>query len=656
MVNKKKLLFTLFVFVALFGLVLSKAFYVQVLNRGKLLSYAQSQFVRKVKKFPPRGNILDRNGSPLAINIPTYNIFTIPKLNHDKLIYKNLSKVVPELAHNKILSKIKGRKNYTVLARKLKLSQEQVEKIKDLEGIYLEKEFTRFYPGHELMAQTIGYMGQDNNGLSGLELKFNKELIGKEVEVKFYRDAKGRPIKYENNDLELEKLSHDLVLSVDRDLQGQVEKVLKEGVEENKARKAGMGIIDASTGEILAMANYPSYDANSPKLYDDHLKRLSFITDPFEPGSVFKTLVVAGALEEKVATAETKFYCEKGKMKIGNHTISEAEAHEQFEWLSVEDILRYSSNIGSTKIAFELGYSRLRKELKAFGIGEKTGIEIPGESKGIVNNKENITKLSLSNISFGHGVAVTGLQLLSTYAAIANDGIKVTPTILKRKDDEALPLKRIMDSKTAQALEKMLTKAVQEGTGTNAIIPYFKVAGKTGTAQRVSENGGYSGYVASFIGYPVNLPKKFVIFVYVDDPRDKFYYGNAVAAPLFKKIAQYMLYKNKEFSTIAQVEVAKEVKPLPALNHVGPAVPAKAEINNMDNIHVVHAASRIINGQVVPNFLGLDKKASMDLASELKLKIVHQGFGVVTSQSLEPGVAFDEDVVVKLNYTAPTYE
>jgi cell division protein FtsI (penicillin-binding protein 3) len=648
MVNKKKLLFTLFVFIGLFGLVVSKAFYVQVIHRGKLISYAHSQFVRKIKKYPPRGNILDRNGNPLAINVPTYNIFTIPKLNPNKGIYKNLSKIVPELPLPKILAKIKGRKNYTILARRLKLTSDQVEKIKEIDGIYFDKEFTRFYPGHELLAQTIGYMGQENQGLSGLELKFNKELIGEPVEVKFYRDAKGRPIKYENNDLELEKLSHDLVLSIDKDLQGQVEKILKEGVEENNARKAGMGIMDATTGEILAIANYPTFDANAPKSYDDHHKRLAFVTDPFEPGSVFKSLVIASALEEKVAKPETKFYCEKGKMKIGNHTISEAEAHEQFEWLTVEDILRYSSNIGTTKIAFEVGYPRIKKHIKSFGIGEKTGIEIPGESKGIVNNNENISKLSLSNISFGHGIAVTGLQLLSTYSAIANDGIKVTPTILKRTEDQELPAKRIMDSKTAKSLEKMLVKAVEEGTGSNAIIPYFKVAGKTGTAQRVSESGGYSGYVASFIGYPVNLPQKFVVFVYVDDPREKFYYGNAVAAPLFKKIAQYMLYKNKEFSTVPP---ADPISPKPVL-----AQPAKNEMNNIDKIHVIHSASRIINGQVVPNFLGLDKKAAVNLATEMKLKVIHQGFGVVSSQSLDAGVAFDEDVVVKLNYTAPTYE
>ncbi len=653
MASKKKLLFTLSVFVVLFGLVISKAFYVQVANRGKLIAYAHSQFVRKIKKYPPRGNILDRNGNPLAINIPTYTLFTIPKLNHDKMIYKDLSRIIPELSHNKILAKVKGRKNYTVLGKKLNLTTHQVEKIKDLEGIYFEKDYTRFYPNHELLSQTLGYMGSENQGLAGLELKFNKELIGSPVEIKFYRDAKGRPIKYEDNDVQLEKKSHDLVLSIDKDLQGQVEKILKDGIEENKARKAGVGIMDASTGEILAVANYPSFDSNAPKQYDDHLKRLAFLSDPFEPGSVFKTLVVAAALEEKVATAETKFYCEKGKFKIGKHTISEAEVHEQFEWLTVEDILRYSSNIGTTKIAFELNYPRMRKELLRFGMGEKTGIEIPGESKGIVSKKDNIAKISLSNISFGHGIAVTGMQLLSSYAAIANKGIQVRPTILKRKEGDTVPEKRIMEEKTAKSLEKMLVKAVQEGTGTNAIIPHFKIAGKTGTAQRVSESGGYSGYVSSFIGYPVNLPQKFVIFVYVDDPRGAVYYGNAVAAPIFKKIAQYILYKNKEFNNLAQVE-EKDVKS--ENKNSAKFVSAKFVPNAIDKINTVNSASKSISGKAIPSFLGLDKMTSKRLAQELNLRVEHSGFGVVSGQSIDVGTPIEDDMVVKLKYSPPSYE
>lgn len=643
MIDKRKLLFTLVVFVGLFSIIATKAFYLQVINRGKLIDYANSQFERKIKKFPPRGNIIDRNGQSIAINVPTYTLFTIPKLNPKKSIYKELANIVPELGYNKIISKIKNRKNYTVLAKSIKLSHSQVKQLKKIEGIYFEKEYTRFYPNHELLAQTVGYMGSENKGLSGLEMKFEKELKGEEVEVKYYRDAKGRPIKYDFE--ELESKSKDLVLTIDKDLQGTVESILKDAVEENKARKAGAGIMDATTGEILAIANYPSFDPNNSKKYSDHVKRLSFVTDPFEPGSVFKTLVVAAALEQHVAEPKTKFYCEKGKLKIGKHTISEAEAHEKFEWLTVEDILKNSSNIGTTKIAFAMGFPRLKKSLQHFGVGEKTGIEIPGESKGIVTSKDNVSQISLSNMSFGHGIAVTGIQMLSLYSAIANGGVYVKPHVVKDEETE-IKEKRIMSSKTAEALEKMLVKAVEEGTGTNAVIPHFKIAGKTGTAQRVNENGrGYSGYIASFIGYPVNLPSKFVIFTYVDDPKNGVYYGNAVAAPIFKKIAQYMLYKNKEFEHVAETKTDKK-----------DIETAKTNKNFEDTISVRQSKSTPLSSKSVPNFIGMDKMTANTIANEIGIILEHHGFGVVKEQSLQPGTPIDEGVKINLKYTPPQYE
>lgn len=639
MIDKKKLLFTLLIFIGLFGLVVSKAFYVQVINRGKLITYANSQFVRKVKVYPPRGSILDRNGGPLAINIPTYNLFTIPKLNlKNKSIYRELAQIVPELPLKKIQDKIKNRKNYTTLAKSLKLTANQISKIKDLEGIYFEKEYTRYYPNHELLSQTLGFVGSENIGLAGLELKFEKELKGQPVELKFFRDAKGRPIKYEN--AEVENKAPDIYLSIDKGLQDQVESILKAGVIDSKARRGGVGIMDASSGEIMALANYPSFDPNTAKVSDPSLRRLPFITDPFEPGSVFKTLVAASALEHKVASINTKYYCEKGKFKIGKHTISEAEAHEKFEWLTVEDILKFSSNIGTTKIAFELTYPKLKSSLIKFGIGEKTGIEIPGESKGILNKNEKISQISLSNISFGHGVAVTGLQLLNVYSAIANDGIMISPTILKRKDGDKIEARRIMDTKTARHLESALVKAVEQGTGTNALIPFFKIAGKTGTAQRVREGGGYDGYISSFIGYPVNLDKKFVIFVYIDDPRGGAYYGNAIAAPIFKKISQYILYKNKEFKTIAQ---EKEFK--------APTVTQKT-----DKVTITHSIAREFNGKTMPSFIGLDKSTALKLATEMNLQVQASGFGVVSFQSIESGSMLEEETVVQLKFTPPQYE
>lgn len=656
MIDRKKILITLLGFLTLSALVITKAFYVQVVNRPKLMAYAKSQLERTIKVFPPRGNITDRHGFPLAINVPTYNICTIPRLNHKyKNLYKNLSQIVPELSAKKILEKTKGRKNYTWLARNIKLNQGQVEKLRKLEGLFVDKEYTRFYPNHELLSQSMGFVGLDNNGLSGLEMKYNTALKGNLIERKFYRDAKGRPIKFEDNNSEKEITNPDLVLSIDKDLQGEVESVLKDAVIETNARGGGVGIMDAQSGEILAISNYPSFDLNNAKGSIASFKKLPFITDPIEPGSVFKSFVIASALENNVGTTKSKYYCEKGKFKIGKHTISEAEAHEQFEWLTIGDILKFSSNIGTTKVAFDLKYPRLRDSLLKFNFGEKTGIEIPGESKGIFNRSNKVSQISLSNISFGQGIAVTGIQMLAAYAAIANGGVWNKPTIiLKNKDnqDENILSKRIMSEKTATELVKMLTSVVDEGTGSNAKIPHFSIAGKTGTAQRVSETGGYQGYVASFVGFPVNLDRRFVVYVYVDDPKTK-YYGNEVAAPIFKKITQYILYKNKDIRELANKNTSEE-----KLNE---KIVIK-KTDHLENISLISDEVKTINSSIdensiqMPNFLGLDKSTAKELASKADIEIKIEGFGIVKEQSVAPSDLVSKNTKVVLKFSPPTYD
>ncbi|MBA2404415.1 MAG: penicillin-binding protein 2, partial [Bdellovibrionales bacterium] len=507
---KNRIFFSFIVFCFLFAVVISKAFYIQVINKQRLLSYAKSQFIREVKAYPNRGNILDRNGSPLAINVHVYNIFTIPK-NKDADFYnrlKKLSDTVPELTYPKLKALVQKRTRYTWLARKVSLSDDQLQKIKKLEGIFLEPHSQRVYPNRELMAQTLGFVGIDNTGLAGIEHSMNKELKGTHQVIKYIHDAKGRPIKYESKSSEA--YAEDIQLALDKDIQGALESYLKEAVDNHKAFRGGAGVMDAETGEILAIANYPTYDPNKVTAYPPENRKMAFVTDPFEPGSIFKTITIASALEHKVAKPETKFFCEGGKMKVQNHWISEAETHEKFEWLTVGDILKFSSNVGTTKIAFSLKYPKLRQSLDKFQFAQKTGIEVRGESKGILSYKETdkVRPLSLSNISFGQGIATTAIQMLRSYAVIANGGYLVKPTLLKQGISQLTPENKIISSETAASVTKMLMNAVSDGTGTSAIIPHYEMAGKTGTAQRVSPRGGYDGYIGSFIGFPVNVNKK----------------------------------------------------------------------------------------------------------------------------------------------------
>lgn len=636
---KNRIFFSFLIFCLLFSVVVTKAFYIQVVNKQKLINYAKSQFIREVKEYPNRGNILDRNGNPLAINVHVYNLFTIPK-NKNAEFYeqlKTLSKVVPELPYQKLRQLIGKRNKYTWLGRKIRLSEEQLKKIKKLDVIFVESHAERVYPNRELLAQTIGFVGIDNAGLAGIENSLNKELQGEPQVVKYIRDAKGRPIKYETKASNL--VAPDVQLSIDKDIQGALESYLKETVTHHKAFRGGAGVMDAETGEILAIANYPTFDPNQATSYPLENRKLAFVTDPFEPGSIFKTLTIAAALEHKVARPDTKFYCEGGRMKVQNHWVSEAETHEKFEWLTVSDILKFSSNVGTTKLAFAVKYPKLRETLDKFHIAQKTGIEIKGESKGILSYKatDKVRPLTLSNIGFGQGVATTAIQMLRAYAAIANGGYLVKPTLIKREESQLKPENRIISQQTADDLTKMLVSVVNEGTGGKAKIPHYEIAGKTGTAQRVSPTGGYAGYIGSFVGFPVNVNKKFVVLAYVDHPTENGYYGGATAGPIFKKITQYILYKKKDFAQFAKYD-------------------EKSNSKNLDEVKTQQAqTTKIFAPGYMPDFTGLDKASALQLAEERNIELELYGFGVVTKQSITPGTVVSGPTSLRLQFEAPTY-
>lgn len=629
--NRIYLIFSLYVLALFF--ILMKASYLQIFSREKLIDYSKIQIFRERTIFPNRGNILDRNGFPLAINVQTWSIFAIPRdFERQQDTLRKLSRIVPTLSFKSLQEKLKNRERYTWLARKIPLTEAQAEKIKDLKGVYLEAVPKRLYPNGELLSQTLGFVGLDNVGLAGVEYQFDNLLRGKAKKIKYLKDAKGRPFKFEAELIKED--SQDIVLTIDKDIQSFAEKALKDGVLEFNAESGGIGVMDSQTGEILAIANYPSFDPNVVGESNEQHRKLSFVSDPFEPGSIFKTLTIISALENKNARPDTNYFCENGQFKVEDHVIKEAEKNKKFEWLSVTEILKHSSNIGTTKIAFDVKFPRLLKTWKNFNIGEKTGIEIPGESRGIFNEKDKITPLSLSNFSFGQGLATTGIQMLAAYSAVANGGFYVRPTIIK--NGEAPTKVRIVSEKTIKEVQKMLVEAVEDGTGTNAQIPYFKIAGKTSTAQRVVKSGGYDGYIPGFVGFPMNVENRFVILVYIVNPQGLNYFGNAVAAPIFKKVAKYLLYKNKEFNNLEELSLENG--------------------NVIDSLKIRDASTRIMGDNVVPNFIGLDKKSSSKLAEKMSLKLVHQGIGVVVSQTPNPKSEIGNERTIKLIYSPPKYE
>jgi cell division protein FtsI (penicillin-binding protein 3) len=552
-----KVKFTFFILLVAFSSVIIKAFYLQVINRDKLITYSNQQVLRQTTSYPKRGYIYDRNGSPLAVNVTRYNLFSIPKnFKELKKELRSLSKIIPQLDSRKLYRQIKKRSKYTWISRKVELSDEQVEKIKKFKQVFIEKQYSRFYPNNELAAQVLGFVGIDNDGLSGVEYSFNSQLKGNKLIQKYYKDAKGRPVKFTSK--LFDKSSDDLYLSIDKDIQSKVEQVLQEVLEKHKALKVGAAVMDVSSGEILALANLPSFDPNNYGKYPSKQRKLSFVTDPFEPGSIFKSFTIAAALENNIVQSDTNFYCEEGKMRVQNHYITESDPDHKFEWLSVKDILGYSSNVGTTKIAFDIGYPTLKKFLKTLRLNEKTNLQIPGESRGIFDDREDVPALRLSNISFGQGIATTAIQVMAAYAPFANKGIYVEPTLIK--DDKNNKHLRVMSTHTAEEMTNMLTHVVDNGTGSTAAVEYFKIAGKTSTAQKIDSNGGYKGYIGGFLGYPVDIKDKFLVYVYVDEPTENGYYGSVVAAPAFKKIVKNILYKRKEYNRLARINNNENIK------------------------------------------------------------------------------------------------
>lgn len=633
-VKKIKIIFA--VFAIAFTAIIFKALKIQVIDKEYLLGKASKQFFRERKVFPRRGHIYDREGNPLAINVRTYSIFAIPKEIKSDEAYQKIEKYIPGVNVRELKKNIEERGKFTWIARKVQLSEEGFNAIKDISGIYAEEIPKRFYPNHELAAQVLGFVGVDNDGLSGVEHQFDKDLQGEPQIIKYIIDNKGRPVKFvsQNNG----DRAKDLHLSIDKDLQAISEKYIKEAVEEYEAFRGGVGVMDAETGEVLAIANYPTFDPNDVTSSENVHRKLSFVTDPFEPGSTFKLFTVASALENKVVRPTTNYYCEQGRLKVEDHIISEAESKKKFEWLSVSEIVQHSSNVGTTKIAFDLTFPKLKETLVKFKVGEKTGIEIPGESRGIFTEDKNVSPLSLSNISFGQGVATTGIQMLAAYAAIANGGNYIQPTILKVEDPTKVVKSRIISEKSAKELQEMMIETTQVGTATNAKIPFFKIAAKTSTAQRSDGSGGYRGYIPGFVGFPVDVNKKFVVYVYVDNPAPgKHYYGNLVAGPVFRKVTEFLLYKNKEFERLAD----------------------NKEFNNsttFDSVKVTHSSKRIVGAGRVPNFIGLDKRSASELAESVGIDLSHVGVGVVKEQFPSAGEELSSNKVIKLKYQPPSYD
>ena len=574
---------TVFLFVFLEFIIISfRLFQVQIVNNNFFLKKvsAQSKMVKKHQDL--RGNIFDRNMRLLATSINVETCYLETRKAKGKIDVKLFSKCI-NIPTNEIISKINQDKNVVLIKRKLLPNEVLNIKSKNFPGIFFQREQLRYYPENSMANHVIGFVGTDNTGLSGVEHLFNDFLTGKSKKYTITKDGKGREIVF-NDSVKLDEEVRSVKLTIDGRIQHIVERELKKAYTSNSPRNITSIIQNPMTGEILAMASYPSFNPNE-KIDVKMLKNPS-ISDAYEPGSVFKIVPAAAALEKYPNIFNEKFFCENGSYKLAkNITIKD---HEKYGVLSFEQMLAYSSNIGFAKLADRIGKNDLWQFARAFGFGMSTGIELTGEINGKLMPPSKWSGISCEVISFGQEIFSTSIQLVNAFSVIANGGILMEPKIIKsimynneeKQIFEPIKLRRVISVKTAQTVKNMLESVVDYGTGTQAKIEGIKVAGKTGTAQKFDiEMKKYSNskYVSLFAGFlPADNPR-ITILIVVDEPKGD-YWASSVAAPIFKRIAlgvlEYMnigpapqiaMVTNAENTTL--LKAGKEVKTVRQFNH-----------------------------------------------------------------------------------------
>ncbi len=523
----------------------AKLFTIQIRQSDRLTEIATKQYQRLVPLVSRRGTIYDRSGIELAVSLRVSSVFAQPGVIENAADTARALAPVLGRPAEEIRSKLTSDKPFVWLERQV--DGRRAEAISDLglKGIGLFPESRRYYPHQDLAAHVLGMVGVDDRGLEGIEHLYDDPLGGKPAFVVAQQDALGRLV-FRQEEPEPRTPIFDVQLTIDKVIQYIAERELAKAVERSRAKAGTAVVLDPRTGEILALANQPPFVPNDYRRANAAARRNRTTTDYFEPGSIFKVILAAGALEEGVVRPSDQFYGENGAIQVGGVTIRD---HEKYGWLTVRQILTHSSNVGVIKIGQKLGKSLYYHYISAFGFGTLTGVDLPGETPGLIRRPKAWSALSLSVLSMGQEVSVTPLQYASAFAAVANGGTLMRPHVVKRfaaqdgslvRPVEPAVVRRVISPPTAQTLMGMLTDVVEEGTGKEAAVPGYTVAGKTGTAQKVDPAiGKYSHkkIVASFVGaVPAEAPQ-LVILVTIDEP-EILRWGGSIAAPTFREIAR----------------------------------------------------------------------------------------------------------------------
>jgi stage V sporulation protein D (sporulation-specific penicillin-binding protein) len=579
----KRLLGVFILFTLIFTLVLGRLFYLMISNSNFYKTKALQQWTSQITVNAKRGRILDTNGNEFAVSIEAYRIDIDMNTLRQYLKIKGMS--MSQLSNK--LSSILNMSNdqvsnilylkspngmpvkFATLARKIDKTQaDRIDALK-IQGFIISSDSKRFYRNNNFLASAMGYVNSDGNGVSGVELSYNKELSGIAGRKILETDNRGNPLPYEDSQYIPPVDGKDVVLTIDQTIQLYAEQAAQKALTDNKAKSVTITVMNPKTGAILAMVNKPDYDPNNPNGNKNQTGeqiaaswKNNAVQNTFEPGSIFKVVTSYAAMSENVVNDDTRFP-DPGYAMVDGVRINEWNM-VGFPSQTFQDIIKNSSNVGFVKLGVDLlGKDKLFKYINLFGFGQKTGVDLPGESKGIVRSTDKTNKVDLANISFGQGISVTAMQYLAAFNSVANGGTWIRPHIMKEivhTDSTTnkqvvdttynnLGEKKILDPNTAGTLRTYLRKVVTNGVGSAAEVPGLDIAGKTGTAQKSSPNGGYAPgkYMSSFAGMAPASDPKITMLISIDEPDSNNYYAGATAAPvaknLFNEIFNYMAIK-----------------------------------------------------------------------------------------------------------------
>ncbi|MCX5838320.1 MAG: penicillin-binding transpeptidase domain-containing protein [Deltaproteobacteria bacterium] len=632
-------------FLVLFVALASRAFQLQILSGKELKALAEKQHTQTLLLQPERGIIFDRNGEKMAATIMADSVCADPsKIDNPVEVAGRLAAIL-QTDKTVLQKKLSGAKNFCWLARRIAPEQANLVQELDVDGIFIIKEPKRYYPSGELAGHLIGFVGIDATGLEGLELRYDRYLKGAPENLIWTRDAKGKRLypRVERPET-VQKENYNLVLTIDNRIQHLVESHLKAAVKD-KGAKGGFAIVmDPRTGEILALANELGFDPNHFSAVNSATGKNKAITDCFDPGSTFKPFLAAAALEEGVVKETDMFNCENGNYAIADRVIHEAQ-RKRHGALSFHDILKYSSNIGSVKVAEKLGKEKFYQYIRKFGFGDKTGIDLPGEVGGLLRPVEKWTRVDAATIAFGQGISVTAIQLITALSSVANQGVLMKPFVVRGLMDRKGNLvqayhptvvRRVISTETAKRLTAILTDVVgmEDGTGKRAGIVNVAVAGKTGTSQKFDfARRVYSTerVKTSFMGFFPAEDPQIAILVSLDEPqRDR--WGGVAAAPVFKNIGEQLLTCFK--TNIRRNPAPEEEKPLSGDMKVS-LISTPAPLTDRTGVET--------DDTVVPNFRGLTIREVLKRSKEKGIEVRVVGSGWATAQQPAAGRPAPED-------------